>query len=368
MADRGRDLEFSILTNLDHFNVEKAASGLDDLARSGKRTEDHLDDLARHLERTGTSVRAVGDDTKHTGTDLEQFARDAKTTATRIDSAFDAISKSSRSNIRTKVADDVGHAKRKFSEVKDEAFSTAREMFASFTDTSSITQAAQEISANVGGLFGPIGLAIGGALSAGIALFTADVDRMREEVSTIVDDMLNNAGRLSEAFIDSKLKEWAKDGTLTDLKSQADAAGVSFHDLARALAGDEDALTRVNAQVDAAAAKQIAMGDAIFGAGNHVTILDGKLAGIEESLAGVKRANDLAREATANYATAASTATSQAADATDASNRRLVDSGRKTRRDLEAIFEDPIVQKVIIERQVTQTAARIKAQEARLRW
>ena len=218
MADRGRDLKFSILSDLKQFDTDKPA---------------------RQLEDLGGAAEAAG-------RELDRFDDQARETARKVDSAFDKIADSSRASLRRKVGDDVDHAKHKLREAGEEGQDTAREMFASFTDFSSVGDAAQEISANVGGLFGPIGLAIGGALSAGFAIFNRNAEKIKETGKEIADALIESKGRLDEAFIQDKIKSFVEDGSIQDLARIAQEAQVPVREFLRAVAGDPDAIGRVN--------------------------------------------------------------------------------------------------------------------------
>jgi hypothetical protein len=269
MADRGRDLKFSILSDLDQFDTDKPAKGLEDLADSaqdaGKRL-DELDDKARD-----TRLDRLGDDAHDAKRDLDNLGDQAKTTARRMDDAFDKIADSSRASLRRKVGEDVDHAKGKLKEAGQEGQDTAREMFASFTDVSSVGDAAQEISANVGGLFGPIGLAIGGALSAGFAIFNRNADKIKQTGKDIADALIESKGRLDEAFIQDKIKGFVEDGSIQKLAQQAEDAQVPVRDFLRAVAGDPDAIGRVNTALDVNRSK---LGEQVAGNINAADAID----------------------------------------------------------------------------------------------
>lgn len=226
MADRGRDLKISILSDVDRFDLAKPAADLEDLSNN----------------------------TRDAGQDLDKFARDAKTTAGKVDDAFDKISKSSKSNFRRKMDDDVDHAKHKLGEFNDEARQSARESAASFTGAATDVQdLGQEILANAPAAFGPAGLAIGGALAAGFGLlfskWTATKEAIKEQAGEIAQALIDSNGMIDKAFVESKLQQFVSDGTITQLAKQAQDAQVPVRDFVRAVAGDPAALERVNAQL-----------------------------------------------------------------------------------------------------------------------
>ena len=243
MADRGRDLKFSILSDVEKFVTDEAARKLEDL----------------------------GDNAKAAGRQLDDLDDQARTTARKMDDSFDRIAASSKASLRRKVSDDAEHAKDKLREAGQEGQDTAREMFASFTDVSSVGDAAQEISANVGGLFGPIGLAIGGALSAGFAIFNRNAEKIKQTAQDIADALIESKGRLDEAFIEDKIKSFVEDGSIQDLAKIAQDAQVPVREFLRAVAGDPAAIGAVNA---ALATNRGLLGDQVEGNLNAADAID----------------------------------------------------------------------------------------------
>jgi hypothetical protein len=232
MADKARDLQFRVLSDLSKLDVDKAARDLEELGDAGKRSLSSLDD------GIDTARRSLG-----------EYADDARTAARKIGQAFDDIKREAKSSSRS-VDGDTDEMKGSLREVGEEAGDTGKEMLASFSGSlDDITGAVQELGANAGALFGPVGLALGGALSVGVALFTKAKDELKQKVSEITDALIEGAGKIEEESIIAKLREFAQDGTLGKIRDEAERAGVSADLYARALAGDADAAEVLNARI-----------------------------------------------------------------------------------------------------------------------
>ncbi|CCH79087.1 hypothetical protein BN12_40057 [Nostocoides japonicum T1-X7] len=273
MADRGRDLKINVLSDASQFDLDGPAKDLETLGKEAQETADKLDGL--NADRAERDLKSLGDaadsaqrdlhdltqDTGKTGDRLDDLGRDAKETAQKVDSAFDSIARSSKSKFRAPVDEDVSHFKDKMGEVHEESSDTAREMFASFSDVSSLQDAAQEIAANVGGLFGPIGLAIGGALSVGIATFTQKwseaKEKVKEQTASIVALMQEAGGQIRGSDLADAVSQaiTADPKAFADTKKRLTDLGLSWQDYYRAQAGDTDAAGRFTAalrsQIDA---------------------------------------------------------------------------------------------------------------------
>lgn len=253
MADRGRDLKISVLSDADKFDLAKPAQEMDDLGRA----------------------------VKDAANDLENYGRDTERVARRVDDAFDAISRSSRTNLRGKLDDDVNHAKRKMGEFNEEARQSAREAAASFSGTATDVQdLGQEILANAPVAFGPAGLAIGGALAAGFGLlyskWTETKEKIKAQAGEIAGALIDANGALDEAFIQSKLRQFVEDGTITQLAQQATDAQIPVRDFIRAVAGDPEALERVNAALGESRSKFAENAAGSINAADALSVFDQK--------------------------------------------------------------------------------------------
>jgi hypothetical protein len=306
MADRGRDLKFSILSDLSKFDTDKPAQGLEDLADAATLAGDAVDklsDLAR-----GSTLDRVGDDARDGSRSLDDFADDAKTTARKVDTAFDAIAKSSKANLKGKLDDDTDAAKNSMRELGDEARDTGREMAASFTGSSDdIMGALQELGANAGVAFGPIGGALSIALGSGLGLFFADwqkkKEKLQEDVESFTAALVEGSGRLSEEFLNQQISG-LDPKKLKELAQAATDAAVPVRDVIRAYAGDPEALERVNSTINVAAQRLrdsgIAGSEADPGLATYakgVAKVSGELDITSEALDKSKTAYSLMREA-----------------------------------------------------------------------
>lgn len=262
MADRGLDLKFSLLSDVDQFDTDKPAKGLEDLAdaaTSAGKAVDRLSDVARSndLDRVERDAKAGGDS-------LGDLERDARDTARGVDTAFDKIAKSSRANVRQKLDDDTEHAKHSLKEVGEEAQDTGREMAASFSGSSDdILGAIQELAANAGVAFGPLGAGLSVALGAGLGTFFANWQKKKEQLKTDVADftaaLVEGQGKLSEEFLNQRIAE-IDPQKLKDLAAAARDANLGVSEVIRAYAGDPEAIDAVNGKLDDGQKKLKAMG------------------------------------------------------------------------------------------------------------
>lgn len=247
MADKSRDLQFRVLSDLSKLDLDKGAREFDQLGDAGKAALDKLDD---GVDRAGKNLRDYADD-----------ARDA---ARKIKGAFDDIADASRKSTDD-VDDDLDDAKRGLDDFKDEAAGSGREAAASFGGGfDDITGFVQETAANAFSGFGPLGAAAGVAAAIGIGVITKafgdakeSAEEARQSVSDWVQAFVDGLGEIQEATIQSKLQEFAQDGAkqLTEYSQAARDAGVSVTDFVRAKAGDLKAVERLKAQYAAASAE-----------------------------------------------------------------------------------------------------------------
>lgn len=248
MADRGRDLSFAIVSDVSKFTADEAARDLDKLGDSAR-------DAVRDLDRVEGAVEHVG---------FNDMSRDVKRAAGDIDDAFDKIARSSRRGMRD-VEADADRAKTALRDVGDEARSSASEAFGSFDGTlDGFADAATEVAAEAGSMFGPAGLAIGGALAVGAATwynaYKERQERLKELVESFTDELIENNGRLSEEFINQSITDLGAE-KLRELAATAEDAGVSVRDFIRAVAGDAESIDKVNARLEEQRAALAALGE-----------------------------------------------------------------------------------------------------------
>lgn len=297
MTDRGRDLKVAILSDVTKFDAAKPADQLDKLANAADRAD-------RALDRMN-----VQDDVR----DVDKLGDTARDTARKVDDAFDAIARASRQGTQ-KLGDNVNTAKRKLSEVADEAKDTAREALASFSSLGGdLADAGQEIAANAGALFGPVGLAIGGALSAGIAIFSQNAQQLKEMTNSMIQELLETGGKVTAELVAKRLQ--AMGDKINETSALAAKAKINIEDYNLALVADPDAIRRVTQEVDARieALSHMADVNALVGE-NYQALLDEQraLEAVSSSLglnaAATKRAEDaMVRMTGAQSVNAAST-------------------------------------------------------------
>lgn len=262
MANRGRDLTFSLLSDTDRFELENPARDLENLADAAGDTGRALTDLDRDaagtdLQRLGTTAKEVGRDLEKLeadakGTDLDKLGDDAKAAAAKVDDAFEKIAASSRSNL-SKVDDDTKRAAAGLDDFKDEAGSSGREAAASFSGGfEDITDFVQETAANAFGGFGVIGQAAGIAGAIGLGVIGTAVAEAKERVKELANafrDVKIDGGDMAET-VRVVLDDLKDSGDLVGLARDAKLLGVDWATLVRAMAGSVPDLENVNAKLD----------------------------------------------------------------------------------------------------------------------
>ncbi|MGW5239497.1 hypothetical protein ACWEOW_11240 [Monashia sp. NPDC004114] len=216
MADRGRDLKVSIISDAEKFDLTKPAQELDALGQSAKDTSRDIDSAT---DKISHSVESVG--------------TDAQETARKVDSAFDKIAASSKSNLR-KVNEDADHAKKGLDDLKDEAHQSGREAAASFSGGfSDVTDFVQETLANALGGFGAIGGAIGIAAAAGLGFLTSQAQEAADRIKEVRQN-LRDLGSSADTTKLDRVKDFFgflnENADLPGLKDALDRAGVSMSD------------------------------------------------------------------------------------------------------------------------------------------
>lgn len=239
MADRGRDLKFSILSDLSQLNTDDAARGLDDVGDAAKSA-------GKNLER-------LEDDAK--GVDLDQLGDAAKDTARKVDDAFDTIARASRQST-SKVDDDLTKSKAGLDDFKSESASTARESAASFSgEFSDVGDAIQETAANAFGGFGPAGAAAGAAAAIGIGFATKAITESRERVKELAGEIIDAGGRITTDGLFARISDAATDGKLEKLSRAARTLGIDASGL-QAIFRDSDSARAFVQSLDAIAPAQ----------------------------------------------------------------------------------------------------------------
>jgi gas vesicle protein len=235
-------------------------SGADDAARTAKKLGDDIGDsvkdgakdAARSAEKLGDDIGdSVKDGTKEGDQALEKLERSFKEVA-------DASKRSDPGKpLGTSVKKGTDEGKEGLRDFREEANSTAKESAASFDGSAeSIGDSFQEIAANAFAGFGPAGAIAGLAAAAGLGVIFSQLEKndertqqLREQVAALSEEYIDTGrvGSSSMSAIAENIKAMAlatEDGetSLADLRESADKAGVPFEQLAKAMAGDTDAL------------------------------------------------------------------------------------------------------------------------------
>jgi len=209
-----------------------------------KDTEKALDDVAGSLD----GVAAAGDDA------TDKLEREFSDAAKKIKDSGQDIGK----GIGDGVKDGAREASEGFAGVKESGKAAATETAASFDGSmESIIDGIQGGLAEAFEGFGPAGAAAGIVAAAGIGIVTKHLEDAKEKaqeaadkVAEIADTLIGiGSSSLGAEEVNDKLAEMAgaaEDGgnALLRISNEARAAGVSFRDASRGIAGDADAQKR----------------------------------------------------------------------------------------------------------------------------
>ena len=269
MADRGRDLKVSILSDVDKFDVDPAAQGFDDLADAAKKGAREVEGAADKIDASGKSLNRLGDQAKATagkvdsafdkiddsGKKVDSLGDQAKDTANKNDNAFHAIAKSAKSAAR-KANDGKGEARKGLADFKDEAGGSGREAAASFSGGfDSVTDFVQETAANAFAGMGKVGAAAGIAAAVGIGILTSQLEASKERIKEIRDALFQLGQDGADAFERQKdaLDRLQGQGELANYRDAVRNVGASWADFVAGMSGDDAALERVRVKADEAA-------------------------------------------------------------------------------------------------------------------
>lgn len=244
-------------------DVSKFIRGTDDVGKALDGVVDSLDVVAREGKTTTSTVeRSLGD--------VETAGKDASDTLEkRFRTAFDSVktdAKTTGTDVSThmkKGAKDAGDAVGTF---KDEARQNFAETASSFDGT--IGSAVDGLQGTIGGLAGslggPIALVAGLAAGVGGAMFTSFQEnsvKVKAEIRSMYDDMLESGMEyLSKSYVQTNMSDilnGADDAiaTMDQVKTAAEAAGVSQSLALRALSGDIEAQREMYTKIGVAMAE-----------------------------------------------------------------------------------------------------------------
>lgn len=255
LSGAGDSLESSLTAT-----AKSAAKELDAVGSAGLKTGKTLD---RGLETADKAISSTADETKK----LERKFSDAA-------KSLRSDSKSAGRAIGTEIQGGTSKAAEGLDEFKDEANQTAREAAASFSGSfDDIQDMVQEVAANAFTGFGPAGAAAGIAAAAGIGILVSKAQEAADKISAAKEGVIDLANELEEVGGDPAALDWAQRmrDTLTEItddrhwwefwqdepktrleewKTAADDLGVSMHDMVKGVAGDTDALARVQDELN----------------------------------------------------------------------------------------------------------------------
>jgi hypothetical protein len=252
VGDRGRDLKIAILSDVDQFDLSKPADQLDEvgtnaaaMAKDVDKATDELKRLATQGEDAQRELDRLSQEAKNN--DLDKLSHDAKDTASKVDSSFEKIAASSKSNLHKvdAAAKDAGEG---LHNLKDEAGSSGKEAAASFSGGfDDITGFVQETAANAFGGFGAMGAAAGIAGAIGIGVIGSAIQAAKErvkELSNAFRDAAIDGGGFG-ASVKVVLDDLKDNGRLVDLAADAKRLGIDWGTLIRAMAGSDSDLVSV---------------------------------------------------------------------------------------------------------------------------
>jgi hypothetical protein len=237
MADKARDLQFRVLSDLSKLDLDAGAKQFDELGDASRRALDEVDDS------TDTAARSLRD-----------LADDSRDPARKVKRAFDDIGDSSKQTFRRDVDDDLHKAGQSFDEFKDEAKANVSEVASSFRGD--LASSIDLVQGTLGGLAGSLG-GIGGVVAAaagaaGVGLIakafeTAQqkAEELREATTQWTQALIDGT---AESLIQQNLNTAAtEDGgkALRDWTKRAEEAGIVTEDYVRAMAGDAEARDRI---------------------------------------------------------------------------------------------------------------------------
>lgn len=234
--------------------IEDASDKLQDFARDAERASSDID-----FDDARKSADKLGDEAKDTGDSIEKAMREGQREtakyASEIRNTTDDLQRQQR-ELKDSGKDSFKPASESSETFKDEAKSNLSEVASSFDGSmGSIIDLVQGTFGGVISDLGPLGAIAGTAGAIGVGLIGAkiaeteqDQERLRQLTADLADEYIET-GRVGEAsvsYLADALRELAsntEDGedSLTSLRKEAEAAGVSVKDYQLANAGSAKA-------------------------------------------------------------------------------------------------------------------------------
>lgn len=252
MADRGRDLTFSVLSDLSQFDTDKPAKGLDELGDAAEAAGKSVDRLSDVVDRS--DLKQIERNARDGESGLDRLSQSAEDTARDVRRAFDKIGDSSKQTFRKDIDDDLHKAGQSFDEFKDEARSNVSEVASSFRGD--LNSAVDLVQGTLGGLAGSIGglpgMVAAAAGAAGVGLLATAFEKAQQKA----EDLREATSAWTQALIDGTTESLIQQkintaGTeeggkaLREWTKLAQDAGIVTADYVRAMAGDEEARARI---------------------------------------------------------------------------------------------------------------------------
>lgn len=277
-SDNGIDVKISADTREFESNVKDAAEALEKIA-------DNLDDVGKGAK------------------DVDKVEKSISDLNTEAMQSEDKLGRTFGKGFKSKTKEAEGGLK----DLKEEAGQTARETAQSFDgSTESIIGMFQEVAAQAFGGFGPAGQAAGIAAAVGIGLAVSVIQQAeqaaaesRKRVGELANELIDvgGVGKRDLAVVSENLQKIytsADDAakSLEEVQKQSDAVGVSTAKMARAYAGDEDALKDVIKATEQAITKERELADAATGTGKRNAASDKRISDLQAYKAELQRTEE----------------------------------------------------------------------------
>jgi hypothetical protein len=269
-----KPISINVLADVSDFvqGAKKMGTSLDDF-------NDDMKDLVRDAKDAGKDIGKGVEKGVEDGTDKATLS--AKNLETKFKDLGDATKRESKQmgdSIGKGVKEGTDRAKEGVDEFADESKSTFKESAASFDGSfESAADSVQEILANAFAGFGPMGLAAGIALAAGLGAAIAAgqdaadaINEAKERAGELALELYDVGGDIEQIDIEGKIREWGvaiadnrefwelwQDSAVSNIdkaRKSAEMAGVDFKTMFRGLSGyDADdaqkALTQTNREI-----------------------------------------------------------------------------------------------------------------------
>ncbi len=283
--------------------------GTKDMGAALEQVEDSLTDVADEAERAGDqSGKALSDG-------VSDGARDGQRALDRLEREFTDTSKTAKREMDDtareakrsgdKIADDLGGG---FEKAGDAAGDMAGDGGDAIGDV--VTEASKggddiggalidgisAASALIPGIGAGIGTAVAGIATGVYDAWRESSENTEQRTSNMYNDMIaSGQSYLSYTYIEAEITRMIDEGQIEEIQTKADLVGVSWSEMARALAGSTSDLETVlaaaggkvdelQAKIDAGTTTSLSGNSGFIGVKNQVTGLIGEMEGVGTSL------------------------------------------------------------------------------------